>query len=224
MRGPSVAHHLAELITTAQTAKGEVKRVAEGHAADPILKLWTNRRALLAPADPLHGHLPAIKVLSAMLPTGDPWRRFQHAGNDDALLGDMFGALVQLVMSGLLLARSGEMRRISDVEWDALSEEEQFLVDILNRWRHFFVTPAPEKISLESFYATFRKSDDDSDTETGASDSEAAEAPEPDPEREQRAAILAHLETFQARLADLIERWRAAGGLDGHHEASDDND
>jgi len=219
-----MAHHLAELITTAQTAEGEVKTVAEGRAAELILKLWTNRRALPTPADPLHGHLAAIKVLGAMLPTGDPWRRFQRAGSDDALLGDMFGALVQLVMSGLLLTRGGEMRRIADVEWGALSEEEQFLVDILNRWHHFFVTPAPEKISLESFYAVFRENDDESDAENGASDSDAAEAPEPDPEREQRAAILAHVETFQARLVDLIDRWRAAGGLDGHAEASDDED
>lgn len=219
-----MAHHLAELITTAQTAKGELKQQAEDRATDLILKLWTHRRALPTPADPLHGHLAAIKVLGAMLPTGDPWRRFQRVDSDDALLGDMFGALVHLVMSGLLLTRGGEMHRITDVEWDALSEEEQFLVDILNRWHHFFVTPAPEKIPLESFYAAFLESDGQDEDEAASSDSDAAAASELDPEREQRTAILAHVETFQARLGNLIERWRSAGGLDGPAEVSEDEE
>jgi hypothetical protein len=212
-----MAHHLAELITTAQTGEGEAKQQAEDRAAELILKLWTNRRALPVPADPLHGHLAAIKVLSAMDPTANPWRRFQRGGGDDALLGDMFDALAHLVMSGLMLTRSEEMRQIEDPEWDALSDEEKYLVEILDRWRDFVATPAPETISLESFYLKFVEGNGDSDAEGMAADADPQEpATEAalDPERKQRAAILAHLETFQARLADLIEGWHAAGGVD----------
>lgn len=219
-----MAHHLAELITTAQTAEGEAKQQAQNRAVELILKLWTNRRVLPIPADPLHGHLAAIKVLSAMLPTADPWRRYQ-GGSDDALLSDMFGALVHLVMSGLTLTRDKEMRKIEDAEWESLSEEERFLVDILDRWRDFFVTAAPEKISFESFYAKLVESNDNSDIEDQAANEDFEEPePGPDQERERRTAILAHVETFQTRLADLIERWRAAGGLDRPAEDPDDDE
>lgn len=213
-----MAHHLAELITIAQTGEGEAKQQAEDRAADLILKLWANRRALPIPADPLHGYLAAIKVLGAMAPTANPWRRFQRGGGDDALLGDMFDALAQLVMSGLMLTRSEEMRKIEEAEWDALSGEERYLVETLDHWRDFAVAPAAETISLESFYLKFVEGDGDSDVQGTTADAdpqESATEVAQDPERDQRVAILAHLETFQARLADLIEGWRAAGGLDG---------
>ena len=219
-----MAHHLAELITTAQTAKGEPKQQAEDRAAELILKLWVNRRALPTPADPLHGYLAAIKTLGAMLPSADPWHRFQRASDDDALLRDMFGALVNLVLSGLLLTRGVEMRRIEDAEWGALSEEEQFLVEILDRWQEFVVTPASDRISLEIFFSRFSERDGEPNVQVDASDAEPAEKHDAAPEREQRAAILAHVEIFQARLADLIEGWRSAGGLKGPAEVTDDDE
>ncbi len=229
-----MAHHVAELITEAETVEGEARQEAQDRAAELILKLWANRRTLPIPADPLHGHLAAIKVLGTMLPAADPWHRFQRGGSDEALLGDMFGALVQLVMSGLMLTRGEAMRKIEDAEWDALSEEERFLVETLERWDEFFVKSSPTTTSLESFYATFLNDGDDSDAEDQEPGEDVAEpeprpepGPEPelelDPERERRAAILAHVETFQARLADLIERWRAAGGLDSPAEGSEDD-
>jgi hypothetical protein len=219
-----MAHHLAELITMAQTGEGEAKQQAEDRAAELILKLWTNRRALPVPADPLHGHLAAIKVLGALEPTANPWRHFQRGG-DDALLGDMFDALVRLVMSGLMLTRSEEMRKIEDPEWEALSEEERFLTQTLDRWHDFIATPVPENISLDAFYVKFVESNGDPDVEGEVDDGDTDEtAGTPNPEREQRAAILAQLETFQARLTDLIERWRSAGGLDGPVEDPEDDE
>ena len=215
-----MAHHLAELITTAKTAEGEVKQQAQDRASELILKLWTNRRALPTPADPLHGHLAAIKVLGTMLPAADPWRRFRRNG-DDELLGDMFSALVQLVMGGLMLTRGEDMRKIEDAEWDALSEEEKFLIEILNRWQDFFVKAEPKELSLDAFYMDFLKAD--AEGEVAGVDPEEPH-PELDPEREQRAAILAHVETFQVRLADLVQRWRTAGGLDGPERALDDDE
>lgn len=213
-----MAHHLAELITAAQTAKGKAKQQAEDRAADLILKLWANRRSLPASADPLYGHLDAIKVLSAMLPSSNPWRRFQRGDSVESLLCDMFDALVQLVMSGLHLTRGRDIRKIEDAEWDALSEEERFLVENLDRWRNLFVAPAPEKISLEPIFVTSPEGDDEGVTNVGASDIEGSKEPKPGSEHEQRAAILAHVETFQAQLSDLIERWRAVGGLDGAND------
>lgn len=219
-----MAHHLAELITAAQTAKGKAKQQAEDRAADLVLKLWANRRSLPASADPLYGHLDAIKVLSAMLPSSNPWRRFQRGDSVESLLCDMFDALVQLVMSGLHLTCGRDKRKIEDAEWDALSEEERFLVENLDRWRNLFVAPAPDRISLEPIFVTVLEGDEEGETNVGTSDTEASKEPEPSSEREQGAVILAHVETIQAQLSDLIERWHALGELDGTRDATEENE
>lgn len=78
-------------------------------------------------------------------------------------------------------------------------------------------------MSLEAFYMDFLKADVDAEGEVASVDPEESQ-PELDPERKQRAAILAHVETFQARLADLVQRWRTAGGLDGPERALDDGE
>lgn len=217
-----MAHHLAELITTAKAAEGEEKQRAEDRASELILKLWANRRGLPGQADPLHGHLEAIKVLGAMLPTANPWHRFQRSDSDDARLSDMFGALVQLIMSGLALTRGAETRKIEEAEWEALSEEEIFLVETLSRWKAFIVAPEPMNISLEAFYATLLADDGQDELNKGVSNGEVSDLPESDPEREQRLRILDHLETFQTRLSEMIQQWRSANGLDEPKEMSDD--
>lgn len=209
-----MAHHLAELIQTAETAEGAARQEAEDRAADLVIKLWANRRALPPAADPLSGYSDAIKVLAALLPSSDPWRHFRRTGSSDALLHDMFGAMAQLVMGGLMLTREVEMRTILDAEWDALSGEEQLLVELLNRWHRFFVKLAPAQVDLESFYAVFL-----GDDETPAADAPTEEDQgAADPVTANRAAILSHVETFQARLGELIAQWRetmAQGGGEG---------
>lgn len=215
-----MAHHLAELIQVAECSEGAAKQIAEERAVELILKLWTNRRALPESVDPLSGYLAAIKVLRAMLPSADPWRRFRPTSSNDKLLHDMFGALVHLVMSGLLLTRPLEMRRIQDVEWDALSDEEQLLIEVLERWHEFVVAPTLGEVDLEHFYAGFQQID--SGTEVKAPDEDFAEGEEPDPEVERRA-ILSHVETFQARLADLIEQWRKTLAADSAGEEDEED-
>lgn len=209
-----MAHHLAELIKVAETAQGEDLQLAQDRAADLILRLWAGRHALPGIADPLHGHRAAIKVLGAMLPSSSPWHRYHRGGQDDAVLGEIFIALSQIVMNGVLLTRGGETRRIEEAEWSALSEEERFLADILTRWKGLVARPAPEPISLEAFYAVFAESDDEIMDETPVVDKGEDAGDAPDPEREMRAAILDNLDTIQAHLADLIEKWKASGGPD----------
>ena len=202
-----MAHHLAELIQTAEHGNGIAKQIAEKQAVELILKLWANRRTLPTTADPMSGHQAAIKVLAAMLPTADPWSRFRRTNSNDDLLHEMFGVLVQLIMGGLLLTRPVEERTIEDTEWSALSDEEQFIIQQLGRWKEFLVTPAAGKCEIEDFYAGFMDSDthgevlasEELEADTGADD--------PDPDAERRV-MLSNLETFQAKLATLIEQWR----------------
>lgn len=206
-----MAHHLAELITTAETAKGEAKQQAEDRAVELILKLWANRRELPTPADPLHGHMDAIKVLGALLPTSNPWRYSQRRDSYSSLLRDIFDQLVNVVISGLLLTHGMDMRKIEDAEWDALSQEERSLVEALDRWRDFFAAPGPERTSFAPLLIRFVGSGGEEGPAVCTSDTEASETTKPDAEREQPAAILAHLEECQAKLSELIERWREEG-------------
>lgn len=213
-----MAHHLAELITISESAEGKEKQKAEDRAAELILKLWTNRRVLPVPADPLYGYVDAIEVLSAMLPSANPWRRFQRHNREEVLLSDMFGTMAHLILSGLLLTSAQEVRRVENAEWDALSDEERFVVDALERWRCFAVTPAPNAASLEAFLATI-----EGDNEGGLENEHQLAQEEAHSEQDPRNEILSHIATFQKQLNDLMELWRKAGGLGETSTTSDDD-
>jgi hypothetical protein len=201
-----MAHHVAELIDAAEQSEGEEKRLAEERAVTLIQKLWSNRRALPSPADPLAGYAPAIKLLSTMVPGGDPWSVYGRQSSNDGLLRDMYAALVHLVMSGLLLTRGQEIRAIDEAERRVLSEEELQLIGFFERWRPFFATPLPKEGALDELYKRFITGDlDPVVEEQAASKPDNAALPDLDAERR---AILSHAELFQARLATLIENWR----------------
>lgn len=203
-----MAHHLAELIQLAERSEAPASQEAENRAVELVLKLWTNRRALPAPADPLSGHRDAIAVLATLLPSADPWRRSRRTRTDDDLLHEMFSSMAQLVMGGLLLTREVELRVLEGVEWEALSEEERLLVELLDRWHRFFAKPVPNNnLELENLYEQLIEGRSDAGDEA-----DAAAPPDgkeqSDPLTEQRAAILGNVETFHERLGELIERWR----------------
>lgn len=218
-----MAHHLAELIETAERSEGSERQSAEDRAVDLILKLWTNRRALPIPADPLAGYGPAIKVLASMVPSGDPWRIYGRRETSDDLLREMYAALVHLVMSGLLLTRGPEIRAIDNAEWQALTDEERELVAFFERWRAFFATPVPNKVDLKRLYEKLINGDFES----------LKDQPAPSGQREEvsidlegeRRAILSHVEVFQERLEKLVEKWRAtlADDMVGETDNSADN-
>ncbi len=132
----------------------------------------------------------------------------------------MFGVLTQIVMSGLLLTRPVEVRSIEDAEWDALTEDERFLADQLGRWKKLLVIPASEDFDLEAFYSKFI--DDDVDTELkkpiGPLAEEEKDGPAP---KDELRAILSNLETFQSKLAALVDQCRNSLDSDDVVEADD---
>lgn len=199
-----MAHHLAELIDAAETGEGQARREAEDRAVELVLRLWKNRSVLPGGADPMSAYRDATRVLATMLPSADPWRRFQRGSSTERLLHDMLGAMAHLVMSGLLLTHGPDPREIQDAEWDALSDEERSLVLILDTWREFVVTPTPNRIELEGLYRMLI------DGEGGRGKEQAAEVEEgeTDPVEIERAAVLSHVEAFQARLDELVAHWR----------------
>jgi len=211
-----MAHHLAELIKTAESSEGAAKQDAEDRAVNLILKLWANRRALPAPADPLSGYGKAIGILSRLQPGTDPWSRFRRASSDEELLHDMFAAMAQLIKCGLLLTRETELREIEDVERAALSDEERYLLEIFEDWEQFFVGSASNNTELELLIREINNGESEFEDESEVlleEDKQEANSPSL-----HRAAILRHVEAFQARLADLLDQWRRKTMLDNDKE------
>jgi len=216
-----MAHHVAELIEKAEISEGVEKDEAEKRAVELILKLWVNRRALPTPADPMSGYADAIKVLGAMLPTSNPWRGLKRISSADDLLYDMFGALAAIVMSGLLLTRPVEMRRIDEVEWSALSDEEKFLSDLLARWQGFLKPKMPVGSDIEALLASLEA--------LHAEPNVVAQAPilkpshDDDPDA-QRREILATVQMFQERLGELLKRLSSSVDTDAGDEDCEEDE
>lgn len=211
-----MAHHLAELIKTAESSEGAAKQDAEDRAVDLILKLWTNRRVLPVPADPLSGYRDAIRILSRLQPSADPWHRFRRASSDEELLHDMFGAMAQLIKCGLLLTRETDLREIDDIERAALSVEETYLLEIFEDWEPFFVSSASNDTETKILFHEIINGK--SELEVESEDLLPADKQEAASPTVHRAAILKYAEVFQARLADLLEQWRRKTMLDNDKE------
>jgi hypothetical protein len=64
--GRWMAHHLAELLTEAEHAKGSRGREVKESVADLILKIWDRRRLLQSRVDPLATYKKGAEVLAAI--------------------------------------------------------------------------------------------------------------------------------------------------------------
>lgn len=207
-----LAHYLAELMTEADQAVGSAKRAAEQQAVDIILKLWTHRRALPEQADPLGGFRDAIRVLGRLLPEANPWRRLQRHGKYDDILHEMFEAMCQAVLGGVLLTQVKYCRPLSESELTLLKDEEVLLEEILDRWLPFFGQPQkPPKIDVVYVDPTAPEEMANLKVDPEVSDQELT--PEQLAMRAEVAAhetVTANLERMQRKLADVITRWKIA--------------
>lgn len=203
-----LAHHLAQLILDAEQATGRAKIEAETRAVDIILKLWTHRRALPEPADPLGGYRNAIAVLGRLIPDADPWRRYRRPGGYEDLLHEMFETLCRTVLAGVLLTQVTRVRPIAEEERRGLEESEIFLRSALDQWMPFFEFPPPSPSIQIKFVdpADLDEIQVEEEEQTEVCD-------ETDPEERAttsaQSAILANLEGMQKDLALLITRWKA---------------
>ena len=95
-----------------------------------------------------------------------------------------------------------------------------FLTDQLGRWKKLLVIPASEDLDLEAFYSKFI--DDDVDTELEESTGPLAEEEKDGPAlKDERRMILSNLETFQSKLAALVDQCRNSLDSDDAVEADD---
>ena len=207
-----LAHHLAEVMAEADEAVEPAKAELEARAVDLILKLWTHRRALPEPIDPLDGYRKAIDVLGRLMPEANPWRHFRRSDNDEDLLFDMFGVLSRIVVAGLLLTQISYVRRITEEEFKGLEEREIRLHSMLEEWKSVLhPEPRPEfKINfIDPNAVSERDLADVPENSTDSSDEDQdPDGQDAEDEIHFRSAIVADLERMQTALAALLDRWQ----------------
>lgn len=72
-----MAHHLADLITKAETAEGERANESRQQAVDLILRLWEHRSTLPSRHRPMASFEPVMSALAKLSEPHEPWR---HSG------------------------------------------------------------------------------------------------------------------------------------------------
>lgn len=74
-----MAHHLADLMTRAQRATGEEKKVAEKECFDAIVALWTHRSEYPNGKRPFEALEPVIRAVESLDPEDDKPRYYRSA-------------------------------------------------------------------------------------------------------------------------------------------------
>ena len=207
------AHHLAEVIAEASQAAGSAKVKSEAQAVDLVLKLWTHRRALPEPVDPLGGYRKAVEVLGQLTPEANPWENYHQTGTYDSLLRQMFRLLAKIVLSGVLLTQVSHSRQTTEEELKALEEEERYWHSTLQKWWPLVGHSRPRTEIKVEFVDTTMTERAETDHELnrvhnpGDQDHELDRQMEPDDTR-LHAMILSDLEHMQTDLNGLLTRWR----------------
>ena len=207
-----LAHHLAEVMAEADEAVGPAKAEIEAQAVDLILKLWTHRRALPEPIDPLDGYRKAVNVLGRLMPEANPWWHFHRSNNDEDLLFDMFGILSRIIVAGLLLTQVSHVRRITAEELKGLEEGEIRLHSMLEEWKSVLhPEPRPEfKINVIDPNAVSERglADVPANSTNSSDEDQDPDGQDAGDEIHFRSAIVADLERMQTALAALLDRWQ----------------
>ena len=210
-----LAHHLAEVMAEAGQAVGPARAASEAQAVDLVLKLWTHRRALPEPADPLGGYRKAVEVLGRLMPEANPWVYYHRPDTYDGLLREMFELLSRIVLAGLLLTQVSRARPVTAEESKGLEEDEVYLQSVFEQWMPFFPRPRSRPDINIEYVGTDTVEDAEMgidekpervggpDDQNHASDEQAAPA-----DVSLHATIASDLERMQADLAELLARWR----------------
>ena len=210
-----IAHHLAEVIAEADRAVGPAKAASQAQAVDLVLKLWTHRRALPEPVDPLGGYRKAVEVLGRLMPDANPWAYHRPSDTYDGLLREMFELLSTIVIAGILLTQVSRVRPTTEEEAEALEEDERYLYSTLEQWMSFVVR-SPSKPEIEiKFVSTSTSEGAEADPESEGAGDAGDEDRTSDKqvifdEASLHAVIVSKLERMQIDLADLLTRWREA--------------
>ncbi|MDE2921505.1 MAG: hypothetical protein OXR83_01350 [Acidobacteriota bacterium] len=206
-----MAHHVAEILTELEETEGQERKALEKHAVDLILRIWSHRRSLPDPADPLAGYREAIEVLGRLMPESNPWP-FVQPDDQTELLREMFETLSRVVHAGLVLTCVSRPRPIGPAEAAALEEEERQVLAMMESWRPLVVPPRKKL-----HWSVVEPTQDPEGGEANVLELRVAESGQdgggeepPEDEVALRSAIADDLRLMQSQLASLLERWASS--------------
>ena len=143
--GRWMAHHVAELIKEAESARTAAKRAkARKTATDTILKIWAHRASLPGKPYPLASYREILKILELLRPDNNPFKHFgPHPDSKRVERGaTLFDRLSRLIIA-LLLMKSQRGKRPTKVDaaaTKALTDTEQRVLKALQQWGDVFAS------------------------------------------------------------------------------------
>lgn len=151
--GRWMAHHLAELIDTAENATTSEERIrAEERATETILKIWEHRTSLPRKAYPLAPYKDILQILNRLRPDDNPFKYFGNSpeARREQLAANLFDNLTHLVIALLLMRMPSDVKcdETDAAAVDALNETEQQVLRSLQHWIELF--PATNKKAVRT--------------------------------------------------------------------------
>ncbi|WP_293682827.1 hypothetical protein [uncultured Phenylobacterium sp.] len=145
-----LAHHLAELIQSAETNPAAADR-----AVDTILRIWAQRHDLPGHAYPAARFDSALRYLGRLAPGANPWRP-RPPKLDADVLGDVVDGLSRLVLTAIALQLDLDDRHIhEEVDLELLEPDEREIIetfsDILSALREQPRHPPLPRIIFKRF-------------------------------------------------------------------------
>ena len=129
-----LAHHVAELVRDAETAKDRISRgQATKRATDTILKIWEHREALPGAVNPLARYREALEALNQLRPAAPP-QFLRDALSDRSVVGSIYSRFPRLIEALVLLpvVRAGRKdNATAQVVRKFLGKDERTLLDML---------------------------------------------------------------------------------------------
>lgn len=138
-----IAHHLAELINTAENGSPAERIKARKIAMDTILKVWKQRSSLPGQAYPLAPYKGVLKVLDILRPIDKSFRypRSHSDEKTDHFAVGLFDDLSRLIIALLLMKVSppGSTAPMRSAAIKSLSKSEQQVFYNLATWHELFL-------------------------------------------------------------------------------------
>lgn len=143
--GRWMAHHISELIEQAEKAPSDTERlIALKEATDTILKLWEHRAFLPGNAYPLAPYRNILLALDRLAPNNDPFiQSWRNTGTEGARLASSIYRRISRLLIAVLLLEEGlapaeGLHSATPVAVEALTQEEQLVLDSIESWARLF--------------------------------------------------------------------------------------
>lgn len=131
--GRWMAHHIAELITDAESAPDpEAKRTKEAQAVEAISRLWQHRSAYDNRINPLHELQPVLQVLRTLDPNRNVWIT-NFSGPDGNAFAQVYDALRRLVIL-MVVRKSGLIISVVSTTTAHQNSDEKEIIATFNEW------------------------------------------------------------------------------------------